>query len=82
MPLRSVSIGIDSTLAWVRAALAFGSAGAGEDLSLSWEKPSGSGPVTEGNRASGVYLIPCLLPVTRSLGSFGVIAIEVVEPLL
>lgn len=81
MPPRSVSIGIDSTLAWVRAVLAFGSAGAGEDLSL-WEKPSGSGPVTEGNGASGVYLIPCLLPATRSLGSFGVIAIAVVEPLL
>lgn len=33
----------------------------------------------EGGRAGGVYLLPSLLPITWSLGSFGVIAIAVAK---
>ena len=74
---RLVSVGIDSALAWVRAELALGSGGAGGGS----PRPGKScQAVTEGDTASGVCLVPCLLPITPSLGSFGVIAIAVAEP--
>lgn len=75
----SVSIGIDSAVVWVRAELALGSGGAGGGVPCPGKSCQA---VTERDTACGVYLLPCLLPITPSLGSFGVTAIAVVEPLM